>query len=446
MPRRRRETETGPEIVNIDLRDAFVDLVARIEQAWKTNESFVEGRPSIHKIQLTDEHRKFENKLREDKTISPWISKTITTDGLPPRTLTLPQIVSNLIGDYPYYAVELAADHNSVYMQFEQTFHTSSVTLRALAPVYWISPMFDMLSLDEQVVFRRVRLWEQNLYAVPNELPEPLNRLQPSSFFEAQWKQPIRLLTKATKFAWAPTYGNTAFNHFRFCLRLLGYRFFETPSLYIRSPMGIGLGYQHITQELNPFNATQTMEYDDTDFSKLKALWGSTVEIMGKNLTPWLQLGLSKMNTGCGRREPADVLLDFTIAMESLLQYENAPEITYRLKSRAAAIMGLGQDERTIPGLVAFAEDIIKRAYDMRSSIVHGETEKYNEIDQLLKINSRLFDLLRIIGIKIMCLSGDKRYTLGSLIEGSMKSPLTRRYLDRAVAGSPLVAAVADFF
>ena len=152
------------------------------------------------------------------------------------------------------------------------------------------------------------------------------------------------------------------------------------------------------------------------------------------------------MNTGCGRREPADALLDFTIAMESLLQYENAPEITYRLKSRAAAIMGLAQDERVILGLVAFAEDTVKRAYDTRSSIVHGETEKYNEINEFLKINSRIFDLLRIIGIKIMCFRGDKRHILESLVEGSMKSPLTRRYLEKIVAGSPLVAAIADFF
>ena len=224
--------------------------------------------------------------MRKDKTISPWIDKIIATDGLPPRTLTLPQIVSDLIGDYPYYAAELAANPDSIYEQFEQTFHTTNVKLRALAPVYWISPMFDRLSLDEQVIFRRVKLWEQNLYAIPSGLPAPLDRLRPSGFFETEWKQSVKSFAKATNFAWGPTYGNIAFNRFRFCLRLVGYRFFETPSLFIRSSMGIGLGYQHITQELNPFNAMRTVEFYNTDFSKLKALWDSTVDIMGEKFTP----------------------------------------------------------------------------------------------------------------------------------------------------------------
>jgi hypothetical protein len=441
------KTKNDSRIVNKELRDAFVGLVAKIEETWKSRGSFVDGRPALSTIQQTAEHVKFETELRNDKSISPWIDKIIATDGLPPRTLTVPQIVSDLIGDYPYYAVELVANPDSIYEQFEQTFHTSRVRLRALAPVYWMSLMSNDVKLDEKVEFRKLQIWEVDHYVVPSGFPKPLDLFRPSAIFDTEWTQPVRTLTNAQNFEWAPTFGNRAFNRFRFCLRLLGFRYFENPSLFIRSSMGVGLGFQNVLHTVNPLNASRVAEFSKMDASKLTKLWQSTEKIMGVDFPPWLQLALARLNTACSRPEPADALLDFTIAMESLLQYENAPEITYRLKSRAAVVIGLAQDERVAPGLAAFAEDTVKKAYDTRSSIVHGETGKYNDIEELIKINARVFDLIRVIATKLMCLrKSDKRYLLEFLVEGSMKSPLIRRYLDTSVTGSALLLAIADFF
>jgi len=92
------------------------------------------------------------------------------------------------------------------------------------------------------------------------------------------------------------------------------------------------------------------------------------------NRSEALNLGLRRFNLAYTRVRPEDRLLDLMIAFESLF-IEDHGELRYRLSIRTAALLGKSADDR-----IKIFEDM-KRAYDIRSKVVHGERLESKDFD-----------------------------------------------------------------
>lgn len=79
-------------------------------------------------------------------------------------------------------------------------------------------------------------------------------------------------------------------------------------------------------------------------------------------------LALRRLNAAMTRDDPADAILDATIALEILLGDGDGQSIAWKLRMRAAALTGVDADRETM-GKV---RDAIRDTYEARSAIVHG--------------------------------------------------------------------------
>ena len=81
-----------------------------------------------------------------------------------------------------------------------------------------------------------------------------------------------------------------------------------------------------------------------------------------------LALALRRLNAAMTRDEPADTILDATIALEVLLGDGDGQSISWKLRMRAAALVGLDADRTKMEEM----RTAIKKTYETRSAIVHG--------------------------------------------------------------------------
>ncbi|MCK4224214.1 MAG: hypothetical protein KAX39_03475 [candidate division Zixibacteria bacterium] len=85
------------------------------------------------------------------------------------------------------------------------------------------------------------------------------------------------------------------------------------------------------------------------------------------NIPSFINLVLDRFNYAYDRKRPEDKLIDYMIAFETLyLEGDNLGEYGYRIAMRVASLLGKTLDERK----QIFSE--IKKAYHLRSKIVHG--------------------------------------------------------------------------
>lgn len=84
------------------------------------------------------------------------------------------------------------------------------------------------------------------------------------------------------------------------------------------------------------------------------------------------RLALGRLNRCFFRSDEDDIILDIIISLETLLS-DAKTEVTHRLALRIAALSKLDPEPRVRP-YESFKE--IKKAYDFRSAIVHGGSEK----------------------------------------------------------------------
>lgn len=110
-----------------------------------------------------------------------------------------------------------------------------------------------------------------------------------------------------------------------------------------------------------------------------------------------LELALRRLNTAMVRDDPADGLLDATIGLEVLLGDGKAEAISWKLRMRAAAVIGRTQPEDDVRDMLKAVSEI----YDARSKIVHGTAGKsrvdpraarVQAVDALRRIIAALLD------------------------------------------------------
>ncbi|MEK7315637.1 MAG: hypothetical protein AAB011_05615 [Candidatus Eisenbacteria bacterium] len=143
---------------------------------------------------------------------------------------------------------------------------------------------------------------------------------------------------------------------------------------------------------------------DATGCADFPTFWNACLE---RQSTKGKRLGIAhtRLEAGYDRRRAEDRVIDCVVGLEALLQPEHAKtELSYRVSLRGAALLGRTPGERQ----AVFTE--IKRAYDLRSAIVHGDdpekviakisheadTTKYLEgLEDLLRRTIRAWTRLR---------------------------------------------------
>ena len=92
---------------------------------------------------------------------------------------------------------------------------------------------------------------------------------------------------------------------------------------------------------------------------------------------PRLALALRRLNGAMTRDEPADAILDATIGLELLLGDADNQAISWKLRMRAAALIGLDGDRAAM----AQISSDVDRVYGLRSTIVHGSNRRKVKAD-----------------------------------------------------------------
>ena len=77
------------------------------------------------------------------------------------------------------------------------------------------------------------------------------------------------------------------------------------------------------------------------------------------------------------RDDPADVILDATIGLELLLGDADNQAIFWKLRMRAAALVGLDRDRAAMTQI----SNDVDRVYGLRSTIVHGSNRRKVKAD-----------------------------------------------------------------
>ncbi len=108
--------------------------------------------------------------------------------------------------------------------------------------------------------------------------------------------------------------------------------------------------------------------------SRIRSAWPRFQRIMNQD-DHFLRLPARRLVDGLQRTRDDDAVLDFSIALETLLTSGSRSELSYRFSLRGAMVLGWESGDRTkeFKALQSF--------YDVRSSIIHGDQRhKPNEI------------------------------------------------------------------
>lgn len=92
--------------------------------------------------------------------------------------------------------------------------------------------------------------------------------------------------------------------------------------------------------------------------------------VFGRSRSVHATLALDRLNLARRRRSPGDQAIDSSICLEALLGDKSSQELTYRLRLRAALLLGTTLAERQE------IRQAVRNLYDLRSSVVHGRGPK----------------------------------------------------------------------
>ena len=137
----------------------------------------------------------------------------------------------------------------------------------------------------------------------------------------------------------------------------------------------------------------ESLFFDKKNLSKLKSIFSSLSDVdFNKKENSFLDIAKRRFGSALTRTNPIDQLIDLTVSLESLFA-PTPGEITVRLSNRMATLLAKNDSQR---------EDywkFIKKTYNLRSGIVHGDGLRNTEINgkkyTLDEILEKLVDLTR---------------------------------------------------
>jgi len=94
--------------------------------------------------------------------------------------------------------------------------------------------------------------------------------------------------------------------------------------------------------------------------------WAERYFQMSGSLRRSIDVALDRLNLARRRRTPGDQAIDSGICLEALLGDESPQELAYKLRLRAALLLGTTLDERKK------IRQVVRDLYELRSKVVHG--------------------------------------------------------------------------
>ena len=115
--------------------------------------------------------------------------------------------------------------------------------------------------------------------------------------------------------------------------------------------------------------------------------WAERYLLMDESLRRSVNIALDRLNLARRRRSAGDQAIDGGICLEALLGDDSPQELTYKLRLRAALLLGMTLAERRE----------IRRAvgalYDLRSKVVHGRPRRPEDIESDARHAARGLDI-----------------------------------------------------
>lgn len=155
-----------------------------------------------------------------------------------------------------------------------------------------------------------------------------------------------------------------------------------------------GVGARQYPEHFDNFgwNRTDVPQLTRHQMEGVRTLYTALVT----NKREQLELAVRRLNAAMIRADPADAILDATIALEILLGDREGQAINWKLRMRGAALVANVGGQSAGEAM----HDAIRSVYDARSAIVHGGSRRGNLTDKetarLLAIDTlrRIIDLL----------------------------------------------------
>lgn len=130
---------------------------------------------------------------------------------------------------------------------------------------------------------------------------------------------------------------------------------------------------------------------------EIQKLYATVLSSKADKAKGGLTFALRRLNRCMLRDEDDDMAIDATIGLETLLSGGNKSEITYTISNRISVVFAHERNEHYTP---KNCREIMKKIYNYRSKVVHGDTikekDKYHKInDSEVEIEKIAVDFLR---------------------------------------------------
>lgn len=361
-----------------DQTTGFTDTEINWEGAVCMFEPLLSSRPSYGAVAAA---------MHSDRTVAAHFDQMVSV-GLGSRRIEFDACLRGFLASVLAASAKLSFDAECfaiVYECFEDFFYSSTLDLRAVAPLYGFWSDRERIDLKDGlaiVLFAdadRKRLFPQPIDFIG--ATGPFGFLNARYALEYVWKIPKILEPTAT-----PVGGEGV----RRTMEL-----FERVVTALRLFQGGHVIYSHIDvgpRRWMPFRLGLAFARpaSGTLVGRPYKLTGSKLDDFGA-FFEWLysldtehwrriRTALRRFNLGCERPIFEDRLIDFVIALEALL-LDSQGELSYRIALRGAALLGDAPTER---------EDYfirLRKLYELRSRIVHGDP-----VESVLKKISDLTD------------------------------------------------------
>lgn len=287
--------------------------------------------------------------------------------------VTLPNIESIFISGWIMPIVESFVERNQsfvfndrlcddLYKKYEDFFYKSERDLNPIAPLHNFESEMEVIQLDENLKIRKIceeeqkKLWREEYNMIPK-----FDVLLIKFMLECRYE------VKAHRHD-EMHYIKESFDRVISAMRLFkkgtfGYNRITT-KMYSTCPiskasMSSGKNYYE------PYNGTQYNISKDGAEGLVKFWEAYKAVDFEKNR--FIELAIKRFNLSHIRKDLEDKLIDMMIAFEALYLTDNA-ELSYKLATRAAFILGMDKKKSEQKEIYLF----LKKAYDIRSKIVHG--------------------------------------------------------------------------
>jgi len=234
--------------------------------------------------------------------------------------------------------------------------------------ISYIAPLFNFVSEELEIKlgeFTIEKITDKDKVALHQEADQFLIIPIAKTFLDADCI--LKVVRTERKF-WPDAAPVSDFKDIETCLRLFKEGAVYIPRIYSKSSeWGPTRGYG--CSSVN-FQDLDGMKYQIKmgEGHQIETFWNEVKDIISEP-PKILQIALKRFNDSYNKNKKEDKLIDYMVALESLLLREDS-ELTYKMAMRGAYLLGRNFHERRE------LFETIKKAYSLRSKIVHGNTLK----------------------------------------------------------------------